>query len=819
MTDSLKIIRVFIGSPGGLDEERRAAHEVVESVNRSHSERWGCHFKLLGWEHAVPGFVRPQSKINEDLDRCDYFIGVLWNKWGSQPSTDPSGYTSGFEEEYERSKARIKSGHMKDMAIYFKEVDVPSGMEPGEEIKKVLDFRQKCIDEKIVFFKPFSGVSDFRDVVREKLEEIGWRETNLLPTQLQKNDKTKKEPNGSDPIAEPLNQDERLLDKGAGEFLSELIQRSQAWDATSPQEVARLRLIGNTVSRSGNDDSYLGNHDANLVFKHMRNGPLSDQETRALLDCGVVGFEHQNVPLWRWVAQAELGNDPFYRLRILATVGTDVEKRNAIHILELLGQTIPTHDGYFNKLGVLTTWFDENTDSRVFDAAVHFLSANGQQDDISFIEDASSNCSPFRKNKVEGAIVGILSKSSANNALKRLCDRDVDKLDDRVIDELFESPQSLSSETLIACVGAKPDPVRLRSARILSSRNELTRETATELLTDSSHEVRLAATEVLAGLGHPLEDDTLESVLTVRKNSTGFGLINRTETDTKFFDAYRVNRLSELTKSELYEKVDGAGLFVDRELSVLYHRFGTSTQGEMRANLSDGFKGHFDGKIEEAKSAYGASNEVVLDIQRLGPYHRKALCSATLAALCDLKKLDDLKLVRTTIDQYEVDASESVLKYLSKFGDWQDIGRVLNLGDYPSDRTGLLSISRTKLPQQKAEAIYALGKLRIADMLDLDLDNQIRSKLLAVLPQKVFKELSDEILLRELERSHDECRIVFALRCVQSLTKSRIKSLLEKYVDSDEHRFYNSVHWLDLGAALPSAMAKSVAERELSRRY
>ncbi|WP_245818905.1 hypothetical protein [Marivita hallyeonensis] len=707
---------------------------------------------------------------------------------------------------------------MKDMAIYFKEVDVPSGMEPGKEIKKVLDFRQKCIDEKIVFFKPFTGISDFRDVIREKLEEIGWRETDLLTTQVQQNKKSKKEPNDSNPITDPLSQDERLFEKDAEDFLSELIQRSRTWEGTSSQEVARLRLIGNTISRSGNDDSYLGNHDANLVFQHMRDAKLSDQETRALLDCGVVGFEHQNVPLWRWVAHSELGNNPFYRLRILATVGTDVEKRNALHILGLLDQGIPTHDGYFNKLGVLTTWFEENTDSRVFDAAILFLSSNGQQDDISSIEDASSNCPPHRKNKVEGAIVGILSKFSANEALKRLCDRDVDKVDDQIVEHLFESPRSLASETLKGCLGAKPDTVRLRSAQILFSRNELTPETATELLTDSSHEIRLAATEVLADLGQPLEEGTLKSVLTVRKNSIGFGLFNQGETDTRFLDAYRVNRLLKLTKNELCEKIEGAGPFVDRELSVLYRRFGSTTQDEMRANLSDGFKEHFERKIEEAKSAYGASNKVVSDSEKLGPYHRKVLCSATLSALCDLKKLDDLELVRMTVDQYEVDASENVLKYLSRFGNWQDIERVLNLGDYPSDRTGLLSISRTKLPRQKADAIYALGKMRIADMLDLDLDDQIRKNLLTVLPQKVFKELSDDILLRELERSHDECRIVFALRCVQSLSKSRIKTLLEKYVDSDEHRFYNSVHWLDLGAALPSATAKSVAERELSRR-
>ncbi|MBY3174396.1 DUF4062 domain-containing protein [Rhizobium leguminosarum] len=170
MSDKLKIIRVFIGSPGGLDEERQAAHQVVASVNGSHSERWGLLLKLMGWESAVPGYVRPQSKINENLDRCDYFIGVLWNKWGSRPSNDPGGYTSGFEEEYFRAQNRIENGQMKDMALYFKDVEVPEGLEPGEDIRKVLAFRQKCIDEKKNFFKASLTCTRFAT-----LSAISWR--------------------------------------------------------------------------------------------------------------------------------------------------------------------------------------------------------------------------------------------------------------------------------------------------------------------------------------------------------------------------------------------------------------------------------------------------------------------------------------------------------------------------------------------------------------------------------------------------------------------------------------------------------------------
>jgi hypothetical protein len=101
-------------------------------------------------------------------------------------------------------------------------------------------------------------------------------------------------------------------------------------------------------------------------------------------------------------------------------------------------------------------------------------------------------------------------------------------------------------------------------------------------------------------------------------------------------------------------------------------------------------------------------------------------------------------------------------------------------------------------------------------MLALELDSAVRASLAKQLPKRLLGGLRDEVLLRELDREGDGYRAVFALRCVQALPKSRIKSLLDRYIDSDEHRYYNSVHWLDLGAALPTAVAQSVAKRALS---
>jgi Domain of unknown function (DUF4062) len=100
----IKTINLFLASPGDLGEERRCAKRAVEEVNLSVGRQINWRVELFGWEDTMPGFYRPQSRINEDVDRCDLFVGMLWKRWGQPPGD--SNYQSGFEEEFERAKER-----------------------------------------------------------------------------------------------------------------------------------------------------------------------------------------------------------------------------------------------------------------------------------------------------------------------------------------------------------------------------------------------------------------------------------------------------------------------------------------------------------------------------------------------------------------------------------------------------------------------------------------------------------------------------------------------------------------------------------------
>src|SRR5689334_340092 len=97
------LIKVFIASPGDLQPERWGTRKVVEEINHTSGRDAGVYIDLLGWEDTLPGVGRPQGIINEDVDKCDLFIGLLWKRWGTPPGEE---YSSGFEEEFIRALQR-----------------------------------------------------------------------------------------------------------------------------------------------------------------------------------------------------------------------------------------------------------------------------------------------------------------------------------------------------------------------------------------------------------------------------------------------------------------------------------------------------------------------------------------------------------------------------------------------------------------------------------------------------------------------------------------------------------------------------------------
>ena len=812
----MKVIRVFIGSPGGLEEERRSVQTVVSEINTAHSDHWGCQFKLVGWEDTIPGFQRPQDKINEDLDKCDYFIGVLWNRWGTRTSNSETGYTSGFHEEFCRAREHIESGRMKDLALYFKKVDSPSGWEPGAEIKKVLDFRQECVNEKKVFFKDFISLEEFKNFIRGKLTEIGWRECELVRNFDKKLKLPERAPQVSDDTGDLDNQISYLIQEQARDFLTEIARKPDEFEKTRNFEIARFRLIASSLYRFGNDDLYVGNHDANLIFQHLRDDSLSELEVQSLIDCGVVGFYGQNVPLWHWIALAESSGKSLLRVKFLSIFGNIQEKKNAINILELTSSPIPSISESLNRETTLRSWINKDSESQLTDAVASFLADSAEVSDIPIMEELASECESHIKSKIDIAIVSILAKSDINSALKRVVESEVDRIPMDQVNALFQKPQLITSQICSSCLSAKSENIRLRAAQILFDRNEISLDQAEELLTDTNHQIRFIAVESLCRLGRTLTDDIVKKALTVEKKTLGILFSGQSDSDVSLYQRYQLNRLTELSYSELSELVSNAGFLVDNELFALYTKYKSRMQNEIRENLKDGFKTFFDLGVSRNIKDDELSDKLRASINGIEEFYRSKVSSVSLSILCSLRKRSDLELVRQTLDNFKVEATEEVLSYLSKFGEWADVGRILQVGEHPASDVDPVSIKPLRFASLKAEAVFRVSKDRIADILSLEMNDSFKARVLALFPSTVFADLTDEVLLKELTKPDDDYRVFFALKCILSFPKPRIESLLRKYISGEEYRFYNTIHWLDLGASMPAKFARTTAKKKLA---
>lgn len=166
MPKSLTQYRVFIGSPGGLADERKCFRNTLEKFSALHSEHQAVLFHPVGWEDTVGGVGRPQALINEDLKHCDYAVFVLHDRWGSPTG---GGYTSGTEEEWALAEQLYKNNKIRNIALFFKNVDPRQLHDPGKHLEPVLAFKARIEGEKRYLFKQYDAVDQFTYALEEHL--------------------------------------------------------------------------------------------------------------------------------------------------------------------------------------------------------------------------------------------------------------------------------------------------------------------------------------------------------------------------------------------------------------------------------------------------------------------------------------------------------------------------------------------------------------------------------------------------------------------------------------------------------------------------
>jgi len=160
-------LRVFVASPGDVEEERNIASLVIEELRRTVGSVLNVELETVRWEtHARPDIGRDaQDVINRQIGDYDVLVGIMWRRFGT--STKRAG--SGTAEEFERAYTAFKRFQRPKIMFYFRRK--PFDTTDRKELlqfAKVIAFRHKLQQDGVMFWE-YAEPLDFERSLREHL--------------------------------------------------------------------------------------------------------------------------------------------------------------------------------------------------------------------------------------------------------------------------------------------------------------------------------------------------------------------------------------------------------------------------------------------------------------------------------------------------------------------------------------------------------------------------------------------------------------------------------------------------------------------------
>ncbi|MDH5831525.1 DUF4062 domain-containing protein [Luteimonas sp. M1R5S18] len=794
MVGAKRLIRIFLASPGDLAEERKLARSVVEEVNSLVGDVYECRVELVGWEDTVSVFGRPQATINRDLERCDFFIGMIWKRWGTPPDTE-GHYSSGFEEEFRRSVERRTSTGSPEISLFFKEVSPEILADPGPELRKVLDFKSELIGGKSVLFEQFSSTSDFERRIRRCVFKY------LESTRQELADPGKSDQSSSD-ITSSDDSRPLLLSAEGTSFLRDLVGRTEDHSIDSV-DIARFRLLSSISGLHGNDESLLGTHDANLMFLHRDRLSLGTDEIIGLISCGLANIASENVPLWHWISPN------ISKLWRLTLTGPSPQKAGALRAMLLVGEKLPDTPNLERSL-ILREWLSEEREILERVAALEYLVEHGETQDLPIIRlEIESNHSQTSRVALDSYIRTSL-KSSRNDALDAICELQPSAVSDQILNDIFSVGHDLNTATLQLALQAKHSNTRLLAAQELIKRDEFPTELAEAYLNDDDRKVRLVVIDLLSSRGQIFSEARARALLVEKKT----GLLLGQEDDS----LWRKHRRQTLIASEsnaLAALREQESIF---EIDILLAQAAKARargKATLRGLIENQFYDHFDRKLESMERS-GFPADTLTQTRALRDFLTDRFTRAALNLLGEIGDASDLPTVRLILSRGKLPYSASDTELLRKHGEWKDIE--LLISSESRRQSPFLTIDIHQEDRlHLAETLVALGKHRLRELLEMPMPGYLLADVIVCSPEVAFSELSSKTILTLFDHESETVRRFGAIKFAKSNSKRVVRKMLNAYTAGQTY-FYNVSHWLDFSCSLPAPQGKKALGRLLKER-
>lgn len=168
-SETVRMVRVFVSSPGDVAEEREVMKEVVDGINRSDGRAGGFRLELFRWEDDVVPQIgpKPQQVVDSQTPVYDIYVGILKHRFGT-----PTGrHGSGTEKEFRDALKRWGETGWPWILFYFCGDAIDPRQLDLEQYGKVDKFRKQLEKKGSGLYAIYKGVRGSPDSFYEKVTE------------------------------------------------------------------------------------------------------------------------------------------------------------------------------------------------------------------------------------------------------------------------------------------------------------------------------------------------------------------------------------------------------------------------------------------------------------------------------------------------------------------------------------------------------------------------------------------------------------------------------------------------------------------------
>lgn len=797
-----KILTIFLASPSDLNEERRLARQTVDDLNKCLGRSLGWHLELLGWEDTMPGCARPQELINGDLALCDLFIGLLWKRWGQETGK----FSSGFEEEFTIATNRNGSEGCPEIWLAFKKVDPDLIKDPGDQLKRVIQFRSLRESERTILFKEFTDGVEWTRLLHN------W----LLSYVLEKSRSAQLATSPAIEIATSAFSGNLSINGSESGHLypssqvEELFERisickdgypfapdSSGENLITSFHIARLYLLASAWFSITERRKLLETYSMNAVYQFKETLQTTSHE-EDLIFRTIFADNFDLMPGWYWFKKSSADDVQEKIYGLLQEDDSDDIKSNLLNLMSTANLQLPVDPS--SRLTMIEKVLSESSE-KAQEAILKYLGKHGVSQDITALD--SFTCqTPQLRSLVLQVKVTILCRDSPDVAFE-LARSDGDG-NTSALDVLRSYAALISTQSLIEGLKHSNRRIRLFSANELFIRSKVSDESLLVMLNDTYTKIKEIAYQEQIRRGIKIDLGKIKAAADEAKKNEPLGLISFSISDSIDFDKVTKCYYETLSNDDLMKKLDWFSEYGHIAYEVLAFRNFPAMVVRIRQDLEDEFESLKSDSIEAAIQRGSAQNEV--PAQLIKDVIAKLLCeqkelfqkfrlvqfgTAAVSAIAEHAVSSDAVLARKYLsicEKHDERLGMAAVKILGQFGDLSDVDLLLSIAKDGYSKT------------IREEAVRSV--LKISDTSPVVLDSLLNSEsavLVSTGLSVIFTKARSAGIAKAkelLDSSFQSVRDAALLQLGTRLSPSDIEPILNDYLQQP-HYFYNVVCWLD----------------------